>query len=418
MRSLWNRYPGKDHETRYLSILDLGAWSVKALVVQRDGGEVAILGRGRGSMQHAGLSTMGERAPRELRADIDALAAACEEALRQAEDATEAVCGHKVVPDLVLLSVPTAWLRGAVGSGRAQRVALETGIALDECYEVVLRAGRRAIRNVGRVTGPGSWELLDGTLVTFSIDGHGVTDPIGFRGHLLEAIVSVVAAPSRLLGVLRQLADMLQLEPSGLVPEPLALSAACPGEGLIIEVGALSTGLCLTRYGAPLFFGSVGQGGADITRSLADAFKLSPSRAEALKQAYSAGRLTEEGMEAVLKVMEAPLGAWLSAVIEYLRSWGTALPAWPPDIYVCGGASELGEFHDWILSARWLDVLPFPHTPKTWTWDGSNLSQVLDHTGRRWQTDGIVALTLAAWAVRDRGSETPDGMLRTSLGMD
>ena len=417
MRRLWARRFRGESEGRYLSVLDLGASSVKALVIQREGNQVTILGRGRAPAQNVGHPVSGIAASGTV-TDMDALASDCEQALCEAEDATEATCGRKIVPDEVLVAVPAAWLRGATGSGGSRRVALETGVVIQECYESVVRAGRRAMRNLGRATGPGTWALVDAALITFSIDGRRVTDPVGFRGYLLEATVVVAAAPRGLLDSLREVADRLQLEPPYMVTEPLALAAASPGDGLIIEVGACTTGLCLSRYGAPLALGSVLGGGAELTQVLADVFKLSPSRAEVLKRAYSAGQLSLDATLAVREALAPHLEAWFSAVIQHLRSWDSVSLTWSPDIYLCGGARTLPDVREWVSAARWLDLLPFPHTPNVQMWDGSTLSRVLDRTEPRWQADGIITLSLAAWVARDRGITAPNGMLRTSLGLD
>ena len=417
MRRRGIKRPRRNHtkSVRYLSILDMGTWAVKALVVELQEDQVTIVGRGqaRHPKDWGGDDGVARDA---LAGDRDALGIACEEALSRAEDATEVTKGRKVVPDAAMIAVPTAWLHGALGSGSVERSALETSIAQEECYEPLARAGRHALRNLGRVTGPGKWELLDATLVTFGVNGNPVTDPVGFRGYSLAATVFVVAAPDSYLNALRQIADFLQLNPPHLVAEPLALAAAVADDGLIVQVGASTTGLTLTRHGTPLALDSIRRAGATWTRALSDTFHLSLPRAEALKRAHSAGKLGSRNVSAVQKALEAPLTAWTSALIERLQSWDKQL-TWSPIIHLCGGASALPDVQATVSKTRWLDALPFPYTPETRLWDGSRLSQVTDRTQPRWQLDGVTTLALAAWAVRNRGPETADGMLRAALAM-
>ena len=417
MRSLWSRPTPDSETTSCLSVLDLGASSVKALVLQRAGDGVTIIGRGRAPTQGVGLVPGGLTEDGGI-ADIDGLASICERALCDAEDSTVETCGHKVVPDEALVSVPSSCSRGAVGQGATRRTAVETGIALEECFESVSLAGRRALRELGRVTGGGKWEVVDGALVVFTVDGHRVTDPVGFRGHLLQATVFAVATPRGFASSLRQLADRLQLEPPRLVAEAVSLAAACPGDGLIIEIGARATGLCLVRYGAPLACGSVLSGGDSFTQALADAFQLFPSRAEALKWAYGARQLSPEGTAAVQKALAAPIQSWISAVLEELGPWRDAIRVWPPEIHLCGGTSALPGLQESVSAVRWLDLMPFPHTPNVNIWDGSPLTQVIDRTQPRWLVGDVVALSMAALAARDRSGPTPDGVLRTVLGIE
>jgi hypothetical protein len=244
-----------------------------------------------------------------------------------------------------------------------------------------------------------------------------VTSPVGFRGYLLEATSFVVAAPEECLNRLQWVAQQLRLDPPWLVAEPLALAAACPGEGLIVNAGAHTTGLALVRYGAPLACGSVPYGGARLTRALAEAFELPSMRAEALKRGYGAGQLSDEGTAAVRQVLEAPLQAWISALTERLSSW-TEVPApWPPDIYVSGGAAALEDLRQALSAARWLDTLPFPKTPEVRLWDGSTLYPVIDHGDLDWRADQVASLSVAAWTLRDRGAGTPEATLRSALAL-
>lgn len=410
MMRFWKRGSEQDN-TRYLSLLDPGGTAVKAIVLEQIDGQATILGRG--SAPH-----VGGLAPDGTIGDVDALSAACEQALRFAEDATEGAGQLKIVPDVSVFSVPMPWLRGAVGTDGVARTALEAGIDIEECYEPIARAGRRAMRNLGRVVVSGKWELVDAALVAFAVDGHRVTNPVDFRGHMLEATSFVLAAPQGLLDTLREIADRLQLDPPYLAAEPLALAAALPSAGLVVEMGALTTGLVLVRYGVPIACGSVPQGGSKLTEVLADAFGLSLPRAEALKRAYGAGQLGEEGEAIVRDLLQEPLRLWLAAIIDHLETWADVTPTWPPSIYLCGGASQLPDVRLAASGARWLHSLPFPRTPEIRVWDGSNLSPVLlERAATRWTTDGIVLSSLAAWTLRDQGPATPDGVLRTSLGM-
>ncbi|MBN1579585.1 MAG: hypothetical protein JXA89_02695 [Anaerolineae bacterium] len=394
-----------------MSILDPGASAVKALVIELEDNKATILGRGR--TQHVGgLAADGSIG------NLDTLKAACEGALRQAEDATEHTRGYKIVPDVALFSVPTAWLCGATGYGGVERPALETTIEEVEFYEPLARAGRQALRHLGRVTGPGDWELLDATLISFSVNDNPVTDPVGFRGHLLAAEVFVVAAPRHALASLRQIADALQLEPPQLVAEPLALATASPSDGLIVQVGAATTGLILTRSRAPVAFDSVLQAGTAWAHACSDRFRLSSARAETALRTFAGGGLNAEDMAVMQQALQPVLGAWLPELIETLQSWNKNTLTWSPNIYLCGGASIIPGVQETIARARWVDALPFSRTPDTRTWDGSNAAQVTDLTPARWQLDSVTTLSLAAWAVHDQDKRMPDNMLRASLELE
>jgi len=409
MRLFWRRRSQRrDADGDYYSVLDLGASAVKALVVEGTEDRATILGRGR--VAHAnGIATNGTIG------ELSALQDACERALISAEDATGELTRLKVVPDTVLIAVPTVWLAQAVGIGRFVRPNLEETITSGERREPIERAGRIAADLLTGRSGPGDRQLLDATVLDLKVDGRRVTGFAGFRGHTLQAAVQAVAAPGRMLAVLAELADALKLDPPHLVAEPMAIAAALGEDGLVIEVGARTTSLVLVRRGVPLAFGAVLAGGRGLVDALADAFRLSPSRGAALLRAYSAGRLEGSEQTAVRNVLAAPLASWLSLVVRELRSWDVQREDWVPEVYLCGGASALGDLQRLVSSAPWLDTLPLLRVPSVRAWDGSNLSQVADRTMPRWQLDGVTSLAVAAWPLRDRGPGTADGILRSSL---
>lgn len=396
------------HNPQQFSVLDLGGSAVKALVVEVQDGRATVLGRGQARHTQA-LDDRG------LIANLDALIGACEEALRDAEDATERVREAKLVPDIALFAVPTAWTRGAMGVGGVERTALELPITREECVEPLVRAGRRAMRNLGRLTDDGEWQLLDATLIAFSINGNPVTEPVGFRGHELQAAVFVVAARRDQLAALPKIAEALQLEPPQMVAEPLALAATLAESGLLIQVGQVTTQAVLVRKGAPLAVGHIPCGGRQWIRALTDTFHLSPERADALLRAWSSGRLTPQARQTVEQVCRPLWDEWLRALIAEIRRWEIERLEWPPTIYLCGGAMSLSPLREQIGKAPWHELLPFQRTPDVRIWDGANLNLLNDLAEPRWPIDGVTALSVAAWGIRNRSSETTDGILRQAL---
>ena len=407
MRRLWRRRT-KQHEATHYSVLDLGASSVKALVIERAEDRVSILGRGQAFHQN-GIAAEG------MLGSVEALGTACEQALTQAEDATEAVCGSKIVPDALLMSVPVTWVRGAIGIGRVQRPNLEESITAKECVGPTVQSGQRAMQRLAQAVPVDEWSLLDAAIVAFRIDGHRVTDPVGFRGHLLETQSFAVAAPKRLLGALSQIADTLHFDPPYLAAEPQLLASAAPSDGLVIQVGAETTGVVLARYGAPLAFTGIHSGGQSLVQAVVDTFQVSPARADALLRACAAGRLSGKGQRAIRNAIEVPIETWLATVKEGLRSWDRPSEGWPLDIYLCGGLSALADVQSLVSSVQWLDVLPFSRTPRVRTWDGSNLGRVTDRTGSGWLLENVTTVSLAAWALRERDLSFASDVLHSSL---
>jgi hypothetical protein len=219
------------------------------------------------------------------------------------------------------------------------------------------------------------------------------------------------------LETLVRIADTLQLEPPSLVAEPLALAAVCPDDGLIIQVGAQSTGVILSRYGAPAGCAGICMGGLSLTEGLSWALGVSTARADLILRAYVSGQLAESDQSTVSEALRGPLSTWMAAVTDSLRSWTGIQGEWPPNIHLCGGASVVKDLERLVATTLWPEIAPFPYTPQLRIWDGHNVAQVLDRTDRRWRVNGLTPLALAAWTLRDRGPASNDGILRTSLGI-
>lgn len=395
-------------DRNHYSVLDLGASAVKALVVEQTESGVTILGRG-SAVHRNGIATDG------MIGELGALQDACERALIMAEDATAELGRVKVVPDTALIVVPTAWLVQAVGIGRVLRPNLEEAISTTERGEPIERAGRIAVDLLAGKSGPGKWRLVDATVLELKVDGRRVTDLGGFRGRVLDAAVQAMAAPDQALTALATLADALKLDPPILIAEPMAVAAALGEDGLVIQVGARTTSLILVRRGTAIAFGAVRAGGSALIDALADAFRLSPSHGAAVLRAYSARRLQDSEQAAVQNVLAAPLASWLSLVMRELRSWDVQQEDWTPEIHLCGGAGAVNDLQPLLSSIRLLETVPFSRVPSARLWDGSNLSQVADRTMPRWQLDGVTCLSAVAWLLRERGPETADGILLSSL---
>lgn len=381
-------------EPAYRSVLDVGTTWVKTLVVVEQDGEVRVIGRGRA--HHRGAFSANGKV-----ADANALAVACEAALCQAEDMTEETTGRKIVPDTAVIGVPSRWLVVSSQTFTLRRRRPETKVEEREVERVAVRAGRLALQDIitSRTTTALPLTIVDTSLVSLMVDGHRVTDPVGFQGGELAATVCVAVAPDEALSALHALTDVLELEPPYLVAEPRAMARQLGRDGIVLDVGGVTTGVYLIRHGKLLTADTLPLGGDGFGQSLAAVFNLTGRQMQALRRAYEEGLLAEDDAAQVRAALSDTIQNWLRAVESSLaRMAGTDYL--PHQIYLCGGGSRWPDVLDAVRVHPWVHHLSFVRYPQIQHLDPVQLSSPANGTGRLWDLEEAVALGLACWPTR------------------
>ena len=190
----------------FRSVIDLGTEYVKALVVEVEENRAVIIGQciARHKGSYASDGAIG---------DLGTVAANCDQALRQAEDMTEEVYGRKVVPDQAVIGVPSPLVRGAAYTVKQKRSSPRRAVSQRELTQLLQRVQRLALQQLSQEFVSQELALVDSSIAEIAIDGHGVTDPVGFRGENLAVTVFNAIALREGLDGLRGIAEGLELEP-------------------------------------------------------------------------------------------------------------------------------------------------------------------------------------------------------------
>ena len=313
--SLNIRLKAKHTQYQYLSLLDIGSASLKAIVTQREDDNIRILGYGIASARACALD--GDRAA------ILTLAIAAEEALTTAEDRTIGVTGHKVVPDDVVFCLPARFVRSQLVTLRQRRPDPRTPVSAREVKRLCERAGgllreQLSVQDEQNET----WEPLTPTSSSLlSVDGHPVSDAIGLKGSVLAVSTLGAAAPSKIMESVAAIANRLEVFPRAIVSAPQSLAALVPQrDAILLDVGHQGTSLSLVRHGALVATTWWPQGGEYFTISLARTFRCMTEHAEALKRAYVDSTLSPEDALLVKRALEKPVSDWFDSLVSKLRT--------------------------------------------------------------------------------------------------
>src|SRR3954467_12786046 len=214
-RKIWQR--DSSERLAACTALDIGTEFAKALVFDIDeAGEGA--GRG-GGRKRQGLSHMQSGTV----ADIAAVVDNCAVALQEAEE----MAGFR--PKQVVIGIAGELVKGFTTTLTQERKRPDVAINDAELTKLIDSVQKEAIREAKRSI---TWEtglphvdvrLVHSAIVGASIDGYGLTNPVGFQGRHVKIEIFNAFAPLVHLGALQSVASQLDLVLLEVVAEPYAV---------------------------------------------------------------------------------------------------------------------------------------------------------------------------------------------------
>jgi len=167
---------------------------------------------------------------------------------------------------------------------------------------------------------------------------------------------------------------------------------------------SISTGVYLMRYGRLLAADTMPLGGDGFSQSLAAVFNLTGRQVQALRRAYEEGLLAVEDAVQVQVALNDTIQSWLRAVEGCLARMAGADDL-PHQIYLCGGGSRWPDVLNAVRAQPWMRSLPFTRYPQVQRLDPVQFPHPVNDTGRLWDVEESVALSLACWPTQlDEGA--------------
>jgi len=356
--------------------------------------------------------------------DIQPLAFAIDGALSQAEAMAQDRAGQWLMADQMVVGLPACQLQGWAPSVAQHRSQPERPIDERELTGLLGRGLRLA---VGQMSQPhaqaataknrdsAAWRLLDSAVVALTVDGHGVTDPVGFKGRDFGAVVYITLARLDAIDAWCKVARRLEFSALTLTAAPLALAAGFPEPRVVlIDVGGRTTDLICCQAGRPVAIDSLATGGSGLARTLIQKWGITPDKAEQLKRAYSGGRLTGEGAAQVKQLLAPAVQAWLTETETALVRLNQDEPL-PHRLVLLGGGSLVPDIAEALRTLAWSQRLHFARYPEVGRLRPTDLPGVVNRTDLGRGGGDVTALALAAWAARQTGSPNRPARLMAEL---
>jgi len=384
--------------TEHIVALDIGTENVKALIGRVKGDIIEIIGVGRA---HQDLADMQAGAI----ADIAGVVKNCDEALGAAEKmANVSVRG-------TVIGIAGELVKGTTTTVKFSRKDAAKPLDMHEVERIIKLVQERAEQKAKQQL---AWELggkdveirlVNSALVSITIDGYNVTNPVGFQGRDVLVQLYTAFAPLIHIGALERTAHELDLDLLAVAAEPFAVARSVIGNdpststsAILMDIGGGTTDIAVVNEGGVEGTKMFGIGGRAYTKSIERDLGVEFEKAEALKLAVGTSKIAAHHSKKLEDSLRKTLDVWLSGVELGLGEF-TKLDHLPHKIWLCGGGSSLEMLMDELSDTEWYRSLPFTRKPVVKHIEPGEVVGIVDKTG----------------AVDDHTYITAMGLLRVGL---
>ena len=303
-------------------------------------------------------------------ADIPAVVAGCETALSELEKKTGKTAKSVVV------GISGELVKGSTTTIRYRRDAPAKPITDAELRELLEKIEARAEAKVREEISLETdnpevdLSLINSALVSLSIDGYKINNPVGFRGSEVLIEYYTAFAPSFAVSAIEKVCVELELDLLAVVVEPFAVCRACLGDeidvdfsAVLIDVGGGTTDLAVVDAGAICGTKMFNIAGQAFTRQIAETLGIKPETAERYKvNLEDDSILSDTVITKTTGALSRSLAVWLSGVEVALDEFHNVSPL-PSDVFLSGGSSNLLPLEEALATANWYESLPFERRP-------------------------------------------------------
>ena len=420
-----------------LLALDIGTEFVKAVIAEKTSDDnLNIIGVAK---EHQSMGNMYAGAI----ADIQAVVSTCEKALSRAEE----MAG--VVSRTCVVGIAGELIKGNTRTVRYKRKDSNKPISDNEMQQIIQKvqdkAGEQAKQEIALETDNPEVEvrLINSAIVSLSIDGYKVSNPIGFKGSDLMIQFYTAFAPLVHISAIEKVCAELNLDLLAVAVEPFAVCRACLGNELdsnfsaiVMDIGGGTTDIAVVDDGGVEGTKMFGIGGRSFTHQIATKTGLDYDTAEAVKLQIGGVSLdqltlrhreetvaeaeykneiqtilaTPERAKKINKAISDNVEVWLGGVVVALEDF-PLVEALPTKILLCGGGAGLAALQEELATSDWYTDLPFSRRPLVHLLDDVDIPGIENSTDEDLDYSFITAFGLLRVAIDTlAGTDEPTGL--------
>ena len=435
--NLENEKPRKIKPENVILALDIGTEFVKAVIAERtEDDNLVVIGVGK---EHQSMGNMYAGAI----ADIPAVVSTCEKALSNAEG----MAG--VISKTCVVGIAGELIKGNTRTVRYRRKDSNKPISDQEMQLIIQRvqdkAGEQAKQEIALETDNPEVEvrLINSAIVSLSIDGYKVSNPIGFKGSDLMIQFYTAFAPLVHISAIEKVCAELNLDLLAVAVEPFAVCRACLGNELesnfsaiVMDIGGGTTDIAVVDDGGVEGTKMFGIGGRSFTHQIATRTGLDYDTAEAVKLQLGGVSLDQltlkhkeetvaeaEKKNEIQQILATPerakkintaisdnIDVWLGGVAVALEDF-PLVEALPTRILLCGGGAGLTSLQESLATSDWYIDLPFSRRPLVHILDDVDIPGIENATTEDLDYSFITAFGLLRVAIDTlAGTDEPAGL--------
>lgn len=395
--------------------LDIGTEFVKAVIARQNKDDtLSIIGVGRAHQDPANMHAGAI-------ADIGAVVATCERALSDAEKQAGVTC------KLVSVGIAGELVKGNTSTVRYRRKNGNKPLSEQEMSLIIERvqerAGEIARKEVALETNNPDIEvrLINSAIVSLTIDGYKVSNPIGFKGSDLTIQFYTAFAPLVHISAIEKVCAELSLDLLAVAVEPFAVCRACLGDdpdsslsAIVMDIGGGTTDIAIVDDGGVDGTKMFGIGGRSFTHQIAEAIGVDYDTAEYFKLNPDSADLPEPAREKMKEAVEKNLTVWLAGVQLALEDF-KLLEVLPQQVLLCGGGAGLMEIQETLATSDWYQELPFSRRPIIHIVDSEDIPGVINETDIELDHSFITALGLLRVSLDTLAGSPENGSIRERI---
>jgi len=393
--------------------LDIGTEFVKAVIArQTKDHTLDIIGVGKA---HQDSSNMYAGAI----ADIPGVANVCEKALSQAEK----MAG--TTSKLTVVGIAGELIKGNTSTVRYRRKSGNKPLSEQEMALIIKRvqdrAGEQARKEIADETNNPNVEvrLINSAIVSITIDGYKISNPIGFKGTDIVLQFYTAFAPLVHISAIEKVCAELSLDLLAVAVEPFAVCRACLGDeldsnfsGIVMDIGGGTTDIAVVDDGGVEGTKMFGIGGRSFTHQIAEALNVDFDTAEKYKLSVNnPTKVPADLRDKMLLAIQRNLAVWLSGVQITLEEFQLT-EMLPNKILLCGGGAGLGELQEVLSTTDWFKELPFARRPIVHLVESADIPGVHNLTQTTLDHSYITALGLLRVALDTLAGSPDEGGIR------
>lgn len=370
----------KSHELKStLLALDIGTEFIKcALASPVDSGNPQKSIKFKNSLTSGKLKLLGISKSRQASgnmsggsiSNIRGVISSCEEALSILEEKTKERAKTAVV------GISGELVKGETTTIRYRRDVPNRPISESELRELLNKIESRA---KNKIKGEVSLEtdnpeidlsLINSALVSLSIDGYKINNPVGFKGGEVLIEYYTAFAPTIAVSAIEKVCVELELELLAIVVEPFAICRACIGDeidtdfsAILIDIGGGTTDIAVADSGDICGTKMFNIAGRSFTRQISDSLGVKPPTAEKYKvNLEDESILSDAVINRTTGAVNQALSIWLAGVSIALEEFKNVSPL-PSDILLSGGSANLMPLEESMATSDWFSNLNFERRP-------------------------------------------------------